>query len=180
MPIDMKEQIANSAWHLLLDKKAKRLTVKDIVEDCKITRQTFYYHFEDIPSLFRWIIERHGKSVLQESLANGDAEQCLKTFFLLAINASPYVKQGMETNYRQELQQMLLEYCGLFFTELAEHEKIYPNCSRKETEFLVRYHSYAVIGVLHDWSEEDTKNLDEIVHRVWLLIKSAPAEDAAN
>ena len=49
MPVDMKEVIAQAAMKLLIEKHAKKLTVKDIVEECHITRQTFYYHFADIP-----------------------------------------------------------------------------------------------------------------------------------
>ena len=57
MPTDMKETIADAAKRLLMEKHVKKLTVKDIVEECQITRQAFYYHFEDIPDLFRWILE---------------------------------------------------------------------------------------------------------------------------
>ena len=56
MPVDMKEIIADAVEKLLFDKKVKRLTVKDIVAECNITRQAFYYHFEDIPELLRWIL----------------------------------------------------------------------------------------------------------------------------
>ena len=49
MARDMKEVIAMAAKKLLIEKGVKKLTVKDIVEECQITRQAFYYHFEDIP-----------------------------------------------------------------------------------------------------------------------------------
>lgn len=58
MAIDMKEEIAEAARRLLMDKKVKKLTVKDIVEECHITRQAFYYHFEDIPDMLKWMLER--------------------------------------------------------------------------------------------------------------------------
>ena len=58
MAADMKQTIAQAAKTLLMEKNVKKLTVKDIVEECQITRQAFYYHFEDIPDLFRWMLER--------------------------------------------------------------------------------------------------------------------------
>ena len=54
MAIDMKKTIAEAASSLLFEKRVKKLTVKDIVEECHITRQAFYYHFEDIPDLIHW------------------------------------------------------------------------------------------------------------------------------
>lgn len=71
MPVDMKETIAEAARTLLMEKRKKKLTVKDIVDECSITRQAFYYHFEDIPELFRWIIERDTEKLLKSSQALG-------------------------------------------------------------------------------------------------------------
>ena len=67
MSAEMKEIIAESARTLIFEKRVKKLTVKDIVEECNITRQTFYYHFEDIPGLFRWILEQGSKKMLEKA-----------------------------------------------------------------------------------------------------------------
>lgn len=173
MPIDTKKVIAEAARTLLLDKNRTRLTVKDIVEECQITRKTFYYHFESIPALFRWILEKDVKIFLQEVLAMEDAEQGLRYFFLLAINSSPYVKKSMQTNYRDEFQDLLLQYVYEFFEQLIEQEKLYQNCTHSQVKLFLRYHSNAVIGLLLDWTEEDTKNLDQIVHSIYLLMTGA-------
>ena len=58
MQVNAKDSIAQAAKSLVMKKGVKRLTVKDIVEECHITRQAFYYHFEDIPALFRWSFVR--------------------------------------------------------------------------------------------------------------------------
>ena len=42
MPTDMKRTIAEATQTLLVERHVKRLTVKDIVEECHITRQAFY------------------------------------------------------------------------------------------------------------------------------------------
>ena len=65
MPIDMKAAICRSASELLTKKRTKKLTVKDIVEECGITRQTFYYHFQDIPSLLEEIIVEMTAKVIE-------------------------------------------------------------------------------------------------------------------
>lgn len=48
MEKDMKKQIAEASRELLFEDQVKKLTVKAIVDKCKITRQAFYYHFEDM------------------------------------------------------------------------------------------------------------------------------------
>ena len=71
MPADMKQIIAQAAMNLLMRRGVKKLTVKDIVEECHITRQAFYYHFEDIPELFRWIMELPLKAKMNAMVAAG-------------------------------------------------------------------------------------------------------------
>ena len=36
---------------LLNQRPLNQITIKDIVEDCGINRNSFYYHFEDLPAL---------------------------------------------------------------------------------------------------------------------------------
>ncbi len=170
MPTDMKETIAQAAKTLLLEKKARKLTVKDIVEECRITRQTFYYHFEDIPALFYWMLERDTERILQETKRLESGEARLRCFFVMAINALPYMKKGMQSNYREELERILAQYAQRLFEQICDEEGLYRSCTRFEVKLILRYHSQAIIGLLRHWTEEDTKNLDEIVHVTFRLM----------
>ena len=170
MPVDMKEIIAQAAKDLLMEKGVKKLTVKDIVEECRITRQTFYYHFEDIPALFQWMFERDTARTLLEarSLENGEAR--LRCLFVMALNALPYVKKGIAGNYRSELEHFLSQYIQRVFERACDEEGLYQSCSRAETQLILRYHSQAILGLLRNWTDADTKNLDAIVHTVFRLM----------
>ena len=170
MPADMKQTIARAAMALLMKNSVKKLTVKDIVEECHITRQAFCYHFEGIPELFRWIMERETDQMLKEVLSRGTAEDGLHCFFTMAINLLPYVKRGMDSNYRPELEQLMLRYMQQFFAQAAEARNIYASCSALELKHIIRYHSCAVLGLLREWTDDDTAHLDEIVHTVYCLM----------
>ena len=87
MPVDVKESIAEAVHTLLMDQHVKKLTVKDIVNECQITRQAFYYHFEDIPALFRWVLEKKKEQIVQTALEQESPEKGLRYFLLMAINA---------------------------------------------------------------------------------------------
>lgn len=176
MSIDKKEIIAETARKLLMEKQVKKLTVKDIVEECQITRQTFYYHFEDIPALFRWALEKSTKQMLQEIERYANAEDGLRYFFLMAAQVAPVLKKGRQSNYRDELDGLLTEYVYRFFEQIIERENLYQDCSRSELKFVLRYHSQAVIGLLHEWTEADTRQLDQIVRYVYRVIVRNQAE----
>lgn len=56
------------------------------------------------------------------------------------------------------------------FSSLIEREDLYRNHTRSEVKLILRYHCYAIMGLLQDWTPEDTENLDQIVHLICLLI----------
>jgi AcrR family transcriptional regulator len=170
LPAEMKAIIAESVCTLLMERKMNKLTVKDIVEQCHITRQAFYYHFEDIPDLFRWMIREYTKTIFQEAQSKGNGEDGLRCFFVMAVNALPYAKRGRDSNYGEELEQISRQYLQEFFAAAAEKQNYYRQLSAAETKIILRYHSLAVFGLLQEWTEEDSEHLDEIVHTVYCLM----------
>lgn len=168
--MDMKEVIASAARKLILEKKVKKLTVKDIVEECQITRQAFYYHFEGIPDLIQWSIGKGVDRLFEETRQQDGPEAALKYLFVFAINAMPDVRRGVESNYGKEVEQTLRRGAYELFEKIVEEENLYQNYGRQELKLLLRYHSSAILGLLQDWTPEDTRNLDAIVHEVYLIM----------
>lgn len=48
MPVDMKNVIAGTFATMAKQKGIDKITVKALIDACGISRQTFYYHFQDI------------------------------------------------------------------------------------------------------------------------------------
>ena len=46
-----KRGISEVFWQLLEEMPYNKITVKAIVDRCQLNRNTFYYHFQDIPAL---------------------------------------------------------------------------------------------------------------------------------
>ena len=171
MPADnMKDAIAEAAKKLLIDRNVKKLTVKDIVEECSITRQTFYYHFADIPALFSWVLERETERLVGEAKDTGDPEKTLAHLFLVMADASRYMKKSMQSNYGDELERLVIEYTHRFFERVIDAEGLYKDRTRYEVRLIVRYHSSALLGLIREWTDEDTENVDQIAHLVYLLV----------
>ena len=167
---DTKVQIAEAAKRLLMDKKVKKLTIKDIVEECHITRQAFYYHFADIPELLQWMLQQGMDQIYQECRARGSQEEGLRYLFLVALNAAPYIRHSMETNYADEIETLVTEELYKLFEQLIEDEGLYQDCSRSQIDLFLRYHTQAIMGLIRTWTDNDTKNLDRIVHDIYLLV----------
>ena len=60
-----KLALANALKKLLQKKFLDDITVKELVEECEVNRQTFYYHFQDIYDLLRWFLEHETSEALR-------------------------------------------------------------------------------------------------------------------
>ncbi len=178
MPADMKTAICRSASALLTKKRTKKLTVKDIVEECGITRQTFYYHFQDIPDLICYMMEQGSKELLENCLAQPELEDKIRYLLNIALNARPMIQRTIPASYQDELEPLLLNQFYAFFEQLFQHSPDAASVSNMLTsnqlKLLIRYHTLAFLGILRTWSNEDTKHMDEIIHDLALLLPSTP------
>ena len=64
-----KDAIKKSFLKLLNSKPIDKITVKEIVEDCGINRNSFYYHFDDIPSLMEEIFNDQADEYVSHSFS---------------------------------------------------------------------------------------------------------------
>ena len=62
-----KQAIRSSCIKLLNERPTHQtITVKDIVEDCGINRNSFYYHYQDLPSLIAEIFTEEADRLIRD------------------------------------------------------------------------------------------------------------------
>ena len=61
-----KQAIINSFLKLLEETPLDKITVKDIVEDCGINRNTFYYYYHDIYALLEELFSDGIRRAMEE------------------------------------------------------------------------------------------------------------------
>ena len=84
-----KQALADSLKQLLVKKSFSKITVTEIVENCGFNRKTFYYHFEDIYSLLRLMLEQDLLSVVDSNELTSDPEKVIRF-------ALHYIKQNRQ------------------------------------------------------------------------------------
>ena len=63
-----KNALANSLTELMAATPLDKITVRMLVENCGLNRQTFYYHFQDIYDLLGWMLERDAENLMGEKV----------------------------------------------------------------------------------------------------------------
>ena len=72
-----KDIIARTLIELLDEKPMSKVTVKDIVERCGVNRNTFYYHFHDIPEVVEYVLKRKWDEILNSPRESNSILECM-------------------------------------------------------------------------------------------------------
>ena len=60
-----KQALAAALKELMVQKPIEKITIHDLTERCGIRRQNFYYHFEDVYDLLRWMFQEEAVALLR-------------------------------------------------------------------------------------------------------------------
>ena len=171
MPVNMKKVIVGSLVELSKKKDIDKITVKDLVEECHISRQSFYYHFQDIYALIEWSCEEDSRKALSDNTTYDTWQQG----FLNILHAVEDNKPFIINVYRHVSQEQILQYLyrvvyGLLIAVVEE-------CAQgmtvrdEDKKFIADFYKHAFVGLTLEWIKSDMKPSPEsIVSRLSDLI----------
>ncbi len=170
MPVDMKHTIAKATETLLIDKKVMKLTVKDIVEECHITRQAFYYHFANIPELLDWIISQREEEMPEIHPGQEPPEDQLRYWSMIILNTISHLKKMGKSAYFQEILDICFAHLKNYFTRIARKDEAFHKLDPFDQDLIIRYHCYALAGILSDWDEKKRiEDLDRTLYDIYVI-----------
>lgn len=169
-----KKVLGDSLKKLMMTKPINKITVQQIVDDCKLNRRTFYYHFQDIYKLLEYIYEEeaiiqlqtHGNyDTWQESFLNiffyiqNNKEICLSTFHSLG---------------REHLESFLHSVTYNLIQKVVNNVAGDMRVDDKHKNFLANYYTVTFGGLLIQWMNNDMKEKpEEIIEDLSITVQGS-------
>jgi Transcriptional regulator len=167
-----KEVFAESLKKMLEKKSLDHITVKDIVEDCGVSRQAFYYHFSDIYALVEWIFVEEASAALAN---NRDIDTWQQGYCRLLTNLRDnknLVINSYRSISREYLETFMYKVLYEVIYPVVEEQAVGLNVENKHKEFIAHFYSLAVVAMGVDWVRTGMKeDPEEIVDQVATLVK---------
>ncbi|MBQ8416550.1 MAG: TetR/AcrR family transcriptional regulator C-terminal domain-containing protein [Clostridia bacterium] len=162
-----KKAIVEVTMQLAEQKPLNKITVRDIVEACGITRNTFYYYFHDIYEVLEEAIDS-GFTKLRETW-DDDYEKALFSLLDFCLEykklwSSLYRSVGYEgiaSYIKKQLRTSLMER--------LEQEADGYHVSKEDMHVICVFYEEALVGIMMRWIKDDKAAHNEEEMRKMIL-----------
>jgi len=145
------EAIRRSFLNLLEERPLREITVKDIVRDCGVNRNTFYYHFKDIPALLEEIITDCADRIIASQGPAPSLPDCLETAVRFALEHRQAVLHINQSAHRQLFEECLMDVCRRVVEVYAAAFIGSVPIRAEDREILIRFYQCELFGQIVEW-----------------------------
>lgn len=166
-----KRALAASLKKLLSHKPLDKITVTDIVEDCEVNRQTFYYHFKDIYDLVEWTYSNEGTRAIGSKKTYDTWQMGFLQTFEYVLENREFVKNTYNSISREHLENFLYNETYNLLLDVIEEKSAGMSVRDDDKAFIANFYKYAFVGLMLEWIKAGMKEKPSvIIDRLSILI----------
>lgn len=148
--LQTKKALCASLKEFMKHKAFSKITVSEIVRDCNMNRKTFYYHFEDIYGLLKWMLEQETFEVIKQFDITNDYEEVFH-FVIDYVENNAFVLNCMYDSVgRDELKRFFYkDFIGVTERVIRDTERSTgKHLSSDFRNFLCSFYTEAIANML--------------------------------
>ncbi len=171
--VTKREVIITEFLKLLNRYTLNKITVKKLVKECKINRNTFYYYYDDLYALIGEMFENETKRAIENH-----SDEDFKKRLLKSINFIMENKQALYNLYyslnRNQLEEYLYKAMIVIITDYIENKYKIDEFDKEELNFIVHFYKFALSGMTLDWIKNGmSENVYNYVERLDNMFESS-------
>lgn len=156
-----KKEIIAAFFRLLEQKPLSKITVKSIVEECGINRNTFYYHYKDIYDLVDDIFNTETFKVTSQNPVHGHWQDgCIQSMHYLQEH-SMVIQNVFCSIKRETIMAYLFKVAHDLLITFAQRTTEGYAAREEDIEFIADFYSHAFVGIFLGWIKDGMKQEPE-------------------
>ena len=166
-----KLMLEESLKKLMIKKPLDKITIRDLTEDCGISRMAFYYHFKDIYDLVEWSCMEDAKRALNEKKTHATWQQGLLNIFEAVQDNKPFILNVYRCVHQEQVEKYLQPLVDDLILGVINEESEGMSVRDDDKQFIAQIYSYIFIGLMLDWIKNDMReDPQSLVDRLARLI----------
>lgn len=174
-----KQALCDALKECMRHKPFSKITISELIKECNINRKTFYYHFEDIYGLLKWMLEQETFEVVKKFDLLVDYKDVFNFVVDYVSDNSYFLNCIYDSVGRDELKRFLYQdFIGIIEKIISDYaHDLNVDISDDFKEFLCNFYTEAVAGMLIDLFQHPEKRDKAKMYDYFsvILMNSMPA-----
>lgn len=167
-----KNAIVASFIKLLNERPFDKIAVKDIVEDCGINRNTFYYYYQDIYALLEDIFETETSKVIEADRTFDTWENGLIQSVEFALKNKRAIYHVYNSIKREQLENYLYRITEDLMERFVRQQARGLTVAEEDIHLVALFYKHAAVGSVLEWLQRGMKDdAEHIIHRMGQLFE---------
>ena len=171
MTEDMKMTIAETVAEMIKTRDLDRLTVTSLVEECHISRQTFYYHFHDINDVIEYLVSANIASIAKECLEFTNLYDAIHHLVNALSDDRQLLKRALSSQRRADIERMLVESTKAALESVYDELGITAHIDGSG-DTVLDFFTYGSVGFRIYGDLRSHEDIDIVTGRIFNVIKS--------
>jgi len=170
-----KHKLSEVLKNKMKKKPVSKITVSELIKECDINRNTFYYHFESVYDLLKWTFEQEAIEVVKNFDLLVDYKEAIMFVMDYVENNEHMLKCVYDSMGKEELKRFFLkDFQDIVYIIIDGAAKEFEKDLDKDyREFLCLFYTEALAGLLTEWLckgriKDKNKNSEYLVKTIKL------------
>ena len=174
-----QKAIKETFLNLLEERPLSEITIKDIVEVCGINRNSFYYHYQDLPSLIEEIVKEEAEQIIGKYPSVNTIVECYDALIEFASHRKKAIMHIYRSVSREVFERNLMGVSEYFVRSYVETVLSEENIPAEDRQTVINYYKCVGFGLVIDWLNNGmTEEYARSIRRIFLLKKDLAVEIA--
>ncbi len=148
--LQTKTMLCASLKEIMKHKPFSKITVSELIKACNLNRKTFYYHFEDIYGLLKWMLEQEAIEVVKQFDLISDYEEAFNFVMDYVKNNAYFLNCIYDSVGRDELKRFFYQdFICITGKIIDDYEKsLHLSLSDSFRTFVINFYTEAIAGMV--------------------------------
>ena len=170
--LNTKKMVAQSLKRAMEKKALSKVTVNELIKDCNLNRNTFYYHFSDIYDLLKWMLEQEAVEVVKKIDLLVDTEEAIR-FVLNYVNENRHIINcAYDSMGHQEMKRFFYtDFIGVMKQAInSGARQMQLSISEEFKDFMAQFYAEALASMTISHIKNTHKSDDDVLIQNMLFI----------
>lgn len=170
--LNTKKMLAQSLKRAMEKKALSKVTVNELIKDCNLNRNTFYYHFSDIYDLLKWMLEQEAVEVVKKIDLLVGTEEAIR-FVLNYVNENRHIINcAYDSMGHQEMKRFFYaDFIGVMKQAInSGARQMQLSISEEFKDFMAQFYAEALASMTISHIKNTQKSDDDVLIQNMLFI----------